>query len=172
MIRVGMDKPRILFSPASNDMSYFYPSHYSVTTPFLMELYDFIEKRDFGRFNMKPDLTKEQIEDCIRRIQKNEEVDMTFLMLTNPWEYELRQWLKRSGTMVWQFNAVSIDMSGYERRAVALGDTNLRNWSWFDFYVRYPVYTAIAHTLNWLRKRKIQKEIDAWDTYLKGLARK
>jgi len=181
VIRVGKLKPKLIFSPACNDMGHFYPSEYNVSEYFWMELYDFVEKNHFGSFNMNPNLSKEQMEDMLARYTRRvknpnaveNDIDETALRLINPWEYQLRYWIKKAGgSMLWQFNAVNKDTTDYVRQIVVLGESSLVRWTWFDAHVKYPALKLVARILNFLRTFKTQKEIDEWNSYLKTFREK
>lgn len=172
MIKVSFSKPKLIFIPASNDMSHFSPSHYTTSDYFLMELIEFMEKKEFGSFNMKPRLTEEQMGEMLARAKNPEPLSQeqeTVLWLTNPWEVEFRRLIKQSGSIMWQFNAVNKDMSGYVRQIVILGETKFYAWSWFDCYVKRPIFSVTVRLLNKLRFRKVKKEIQEWDNFLNNM---
>lgn len=171
MIKVGFSKPKLQFHHASNDMSHFFPSQYSVTDYFLMEAGDFIEKREFGSFNMEPKLTEQELAEILDRVNRGPftpEEEM-ILQFTNPWEYQMRYWIKRSGGMIWQFNAIDKNLNGYCWQIVCMGKSKLYILTWFDAYVVYPILSKIASILNYLRIQKVKNEIKSWDNYLRNL---
>ena len=174
MLKVGRSKPKLAFSPASNDMSHFFPSHYYVNDYFIMELYDFIEKKSFDSFNMKPDFSKEQIKEILERIQNPKtQFDDIACQITNPWEFQLRSLIKKSGGyQIWQFNAVNKNMTDYVRQIVVLGDSTLLQWNWIDVNIKFPVLRLVVNILNFFRIRKVRKEIATWDAFVKSVRSK
>jgi hypothetical protein len=138
------------------------PSHYTTNDFFYMSLMEYVEKREFDTFNMKPDLSKEQVEEILKKTRNGEE----FTPWENPWAYEMNRLIKKAHGQVWQFNAVSKDLDGYVRQVVCLGENKMRRWSWFDAFVVLPVLEATAKLLNKLRSHKVAKELEDWQKFL------
>jgi len=170
MIRVGHGKPRLIFIEAHNDMSHFTPSHYVVNDYHYMTVPEYIDKKEFSSFNMKPNLSKEEINNIVSRtvpsIKTSLEEDIINSLMMHPWEAQIKRLINKSKGMLWQYDAVNMEMNGYVRNVVALGSNSLQRWSFHDAYIVYPALMSIANTLNKLRKYKTDKEWADWETFL------
>lgn len=163
MIYVGLGKPRLHLNPASNDMSHFFPSSWSTPDYFIMSADEYMAKREFDKFNMKGASTREI--DLVAAAMEKEPLDFTPNMFDHPWTYRMSQLIKISGGTLWQFNAIGKDLEDYCRQVVILGGDNLKQWSWTDRNVRYPLYTFAAKILNRLRYRTVKKELVEWGKF-------
>jgi hypothetical protein len=63
-------------------------------------------------------------------------------------EEQIRERLKLSGmTMVWEFEALTMDLSDRMRMTALLGERSLSPWTWSDYWLRRPLLQSWC----WLR---------------------
>lgn len=166
MIKVSDGKPRLHFSPASNDMSHFFPSQWIVPSYFLMTLSDYLQKLEFDTFDMNPNLPKEEVEAVLRATREGKIVDF----IVSPWAYQMNQLIKKAGnSQMWQFNAISADETHFVRHAIALGGNRLYRLSTLEVYVKLPVLRTVARLLNFARRGKVKEECRRWEARLKEI---
>ncbi len=161
MIRVSNHKPKLYFVPAHNDMGHFYPSYYDTSDFYYMELYDYLEKKEFNAFDMKRNLTKEEV----LAIANGLDYSDLGTTLAYPWACEMNRLIKRADGQLWQFNAVSSDLNNRIRCVIVLGGNELCRWSLFDANVKLPILKMAALFLNSLRGIKNRKEIANWEKF-------
>ena len=166
MIRVGNRKPTLSFVPAHNDMSHFTPSHYITNDYCYMGLMDYMEKKQFDSFDMKRIKVEEEAlkSGDIGLIIANE-------MGTTAGQ-EMKRLIDKAYGQLWQFNAVSSDLSGYVRQVVCLGENKLIHWTWFDANVKLPILKIKARFLNLLLASQVKKELIEWDKFLSSIYKK
>lgn len=168
MIRVANGKPKLFFVKAHNDMGHFTQSHYATSDYFLMGLMEYMEKKEFDSFNMKPDLSKDEIEKILEKIKNNEEIHW----LESFWGHEMNRLIKKAGSQLWQFNAVNSSLSGYVRQVVCLGENQLTRWSFIDAHIKLPVFKFLASVMNRLRLNKVRTELNNWNDFLVKVRKK
>ena len=175
MIRTGMGRPSVWLVPAHNDMSHFSPSEYEINDWFYMSLDDYMDKTDFERFDMNPDLPKKSVDLLIDKvINKKEDIDYS-QSLFDPairWHYQLQQHISKSKGMLWQYNVTNKTLDGWLRQCSAIGEKRLRPWSWLDCYVKLPILTFWCRMLNKTLYFKRKKEWAEWDKFLEGVHKK
>jgi hypothetical protein len=74
--------------------------------------------------------------------------------------YELLQ--QTGGHMVFQFNAINKNFDGYIRAVVTMGGKDIIRWTWFDAYVKKPVYKTICAILNGLGVAWLCYKLPRW----------
>lgn len=168
MIRVGNQKPKLYFVPAHNDMSHFIPSHYATNDFYYMGLMEYIEKREFDTFNMKPNISSAEMYAILKASREGQEISY----FESPWASQMYRLIKKAHGQVWQFNAVSSDLTGYVRQVVCLGEKQMTQWTWFDANVKLPILKFTASILNRLRKQKTDKEWADWQVFLNSIHNK
>ena len=184
VLRVSNGKTKLVKNGSSNDMSHFFPSHYSVMgSPwYWMSLEDYMAKKEFSEFNMSPThLDTKEIQEYIKDHLENINVDRKPLEFveclgnaTKTHFYHLQNMLKLShGYLTWQYNAVNQNMDGWVRQIVCLGgahdypDHALRIVTPFELFVKLLILNFACNVLNRLHRNKAMKECRAWERKLK-----
>lgn len=168
MIRVGVGKPKLKFIEAHNDMSHYFPSRWETNDYFLMSLNDYMEKKEFDSFDMNG-ISKVEADKVAKMMENPSDIKFEFNMIEHPYSYRMQQLIKKSGGMLWQFNAVHPNMEDWVRQVVVLGENKLQRWSWYDAHVKLPYLKKLARVLNYMNRYKAQKEIDEWEEFLKNM---
>lgn len=169
MVRVGIGKPRLAFVPGHNDMSHYIPSHWTTNDFFFMQPYDYLEKRAFDIFNMKPEISPDEIDRITAKIRSGETIEWH----ESPWAYEMNRLIKLAGGhQLWQFNVVSKDLESFQRQVIVLGGNDLCQWTFFDAYIKLPILKLSCKILNRLNKRRADREWREWQAFLDSLKEK
>jgi hypothetical protein len=125
-----------------------------------------MEKLEFDTFDMKnPDIEKKALEaGDLGAIMAN--------VMGTSWGQQMDRLIKKAGGQLWQFNAVSSDLTGYVRQVVCLGERKMQRWTWVDAHIKLPILKFTANLLNRLRKSKTDKEWADWQAYLDKVYKK
>jgi hypothetical protein len=144
-------------------MSHYFPSEWGVSDYFIMSVDEYMDKKEFTSFDMKG-ISKTEA----AAIAKIDFKDTDFIanMLDHPHTYYMGQLIKKSGGLLWQFNAYDKTLEHRVRNVVVLGGDSLVRWSWIDISIKLPVYKFLAKTLNKLRRHKVEKEYREWEKFL------
>jgi len=166
MIRVGTGTIRILLNPASNDMSQFFPSEYVIGDWFYMGLNDYMDKTEFERFNMNPDLPQKEVQLLIDKSKKGEEISH----LESRWHHEMARLIKKAGGhLLWEYNVPNKSLDGWLRQCSALGEKRLKPWPWLDCYIKLPILQFWCRMLNKTLYFKRKKEWAEWENFLNDI---
>jgi len=172
MIRVSMSgKPHIKFNKSSNDMSHFFPSEFSVSYYFYMSMNDYMEKTEFENFDMKPNLSKEEVKKMTTRALNKEDIKIEEAIFSPGinYLYNMQRLIKKSGGQIWQFNVVNKDLDGWIRQTCVLGQKSIIRWTWIDVYIKLPILNFLCRIANKFLYFKRGKEIKEWDEFLDGI---
>ena len=166
MIRVGYQKPTLTFVAAHNDMSHFTPSHYTTNDYFYMGLMDYMEKKQFDSFDMKRIAIEEEA------LKSGDLGAILASAMGTLAGQEMKRLIDKAHGQLWQFNAVSSDLTGYVRQVVALGENQLTTWTWFDANVKIPYLKLKARALNFLMADQVEREWLEWNKFLDKVYKK
>lgn len=162
MIRVNTSKVKIVFTPGWNDMGAYFPSEYEVRGEWVyMSMVDYVQKREFERFDMKPKLSQDEMERLKTRLLNKDFNDSSFIH--GPWEAELKRMIELAGGYtVWQYNVINQTADGYVRLCSALGEPRLRRIGTLERVIKLPVFKLVCRFLNYLHRSKQIKEVTEW----------
>ncbi len=185
MLKVTNCKIQLSKCSSSNDMSHFFPSHYSVmgSNWYYMSPEDYMNKKEFSEFNMSPEgFTKDQTNEMVKRVMENSDPIDHVESLFNPalrYVYNMQQQIKKSGgNLTWQYNVVGGNLDSWYRQMVCLGgvkdcpDLRLRVVTPFELYVKLPILNFVCKIMNKLHHNKAIKEVREWERYLKNIHNK
>lgn len=163
MIRLSYSKPKLTLTPSHNDMGSFTPGHWSVNDYYYLGLTEYMEKLEFDQFDLEQvGIQKKELESGnLNAIIMNAVGSIAHLRMD--------KLIKKAGGQLWQFNAVSSDLTRYVRQIVALGDNRLTRWTWVDAYIKLPILQFTATILNKLIAHRARKQIRAWSEFLEKL---
>ena len=164
LLRVTHSGPfKVILIEASNDMSHFTPSHYSLDDWHYMTEESYKEKIMFESFNMKPKLSPEEVKKTVDITLSTQD----FNEKDHPWAYRCAALIRKAGGyQLWQYDSPSKDLKGLIRNISALGVRTLHQVSWFDCFVTRPILQLKRDRLNRSIRERQYKEIKEWDLYL------
>ena len=134
MIRVGRGKPSISFIPGHNDMSHYFPGEWVTNDYFIMNIDEYMSKKEFDSFDMSPKhLSDEDMKEVVEYM-KNRNTPLKFeeclLSAGKMYIYNMQRLInKAGGSTLWQFNAIDPQMKGWVRQCIGLGENVLTRWS-------------------------------------------
>jgi hypothetical protein len=169
-------RPKLQYWKSHNDMGHLYPSHFSVdgTTWGWMSVEDYMEKKEFQEFKVEPDesFNAEELKEIKSIVNDNLPIDIYSALGKRHLMYvhRMQQQLKKSGgNLLWQYNQINSDLTGWNRQVVALGHANngtdwiFRQVSLYDRRIKLPVLNFVCKLLNKLLIPKQKLELRAWN---------
>lgn len=163
MVRVTRDRPKLVFVPASNDMSHFIPGSWGISGggDFLVTDEMYLKLHQFTDPSLKiPDDPEEGLGKTLAELMGNTYADRVNRALS----------LNPRGSMLWEFNVLAPNMTDYIRQFAVLGEPFIVFPTILD-RIKRPILQLAANILNRLRYFKVKKECAEWDKFLQEVHR-